>query len=175
MPDIIYDVAVSADGYICGPDAEVSGFATQGPHVDAYTARLATYGTVLMGRRTYEFGYAYGLPAGANPYPRAKTWVFSTTLVLPADAAVSAVRDTWQDRIAALKAQAVAPIYLCGGGAFAGWMLDRGLIDRLRLKRAPVILGGGVSIFGASKTPVIGEVTASRTWANGVAYAEICL
>jgi len=175
MPDIIYDVAVSADGYICGPDADISAFPAEGPHVEAYLERVASYGTVLMGRRTYEFGYGFGLPVGANPYPHAEALVFSASIDLPGDAAVTVVRDDWHARIKALKNSVTAHIYLCGGGAFAGWMLDQGLIDRLRLKRAPVILGDGVPIFGASAKPVIGQVTASETWPNGVAYCEVRL
>ena len=175
MPDILYDVAVSADGYICGPEADISAFPAEGPHADAYFARVASYGTVLMGRRTYEFGYAFGLPVGANPYPHAEGLVFSTSIDLPDGAAVSVVRKDWRARIEALKTAATAEIYLCGGGAFAGWMLDQGLIDRLRLKRAPVVLGGGVPLFGASAKPVAGTVIASETWPNGVAYCEVCL
>ncbi len=66
MPSLIYDVAVSIDGYIAGPNGDISGFPMQGPHAEAYDARLAEYPAVIMGKNTYEFGYAYGLPAGAR-------------------------------------------------------------------------------------------------------------
>lgn len=175
MPDIIYDVAVSADGFICGPDADISAFPAEGPHVDHYLARVAGYACVIMGRRTYEFGYAYGLSPGDNPYPHAECLVFSTRLELPADASVTKVAAGWADRIASLRSKARGPIYLCGGGAFAGWLLERGLIDRLRLKRAPVVLGDGVRLFGPCTMPATGRVVASQTWDNGVAYCEVLL
>ena len=175
MPDIIYDVAVSADGYICGPDADISAFPAEGPHVAAYLERVAGYGTVLMGRKTYEFGYRFGLAPGANPYPHAASYIYSTTLRLPGDAGVAVVSSDWETQIRALKAGATRDIYLCGGGEFAGWMLGLKLIDRLRLKRAPVVLGDGVPVFGASALPIVGEVTASESWPNGVAYCEVRL
>ncbi len=40
MHPIIYDVAVSIDGYISVPDGEVSGFAHEGAVVDDCHARL---------------------------------------------------------------------------------------------------------------------------------------
>ena len=42
-------------------------------------------------------------------------------------------------------------IYLCGGGEFAGWLLENGMFDQLKLKLNPIILGTGVKLFGASK------------------------
>ena len=92
MHPIIYDVAVSADGFIAGPSADVSAFPHTGPIVDDYLTRLATYSTALMGRATYEFGLAHGLPPGANPYPHMCTIVVSSTLTQPGDAI-----EIWRD------------------------------------------------------------------------------
>lgn len=150
MQPIIYDVAVSIDGYICGPDGDISAFPSTGPVVADYLARLETYAVALMGRATYEFGYGYGLAPGANPYPHMKTHVFSSTLTLPQDREVSVhsrLDAGWLNR---LKASAGGPIYLCGGGRFAAQVLALGALDRLRLKRAPVLLGAGVPVFEGS-------------------------
>ena len=150
MQPIVYDVAVSADGFICGPGADVSRFPHDGPMVDDYRARLAGYGTVLMGRATYAFGLAAGLPPGANPYPGAESYVVSTTLA-PPGGEIGLLRDL--DAVAALKAAATRPIYLCGGGTLAAALKDRGLIDEVVLKRAPVLLGGGVPLWSGGATP----------------------
>ncbi|MEM1078513.1 MAG: dihydrofolate reductase family protein [Pseudomonadota bacterium] len=166
MQPVIYDVAVSLDGFISGPDGDISRFAQTGPVVEDYAARLASYGTAIMGRRTYEFGYAYGLEPGQNPYPHMETLVFSRTLELPKDSAISVVSNTWVDRLGALKSQADRPIYLCGGGAFAGWALDQGLIDKLILKRAPCCYGGGVPLFGAA-LPRGFKRLSSKSYENG--------
>ena len=60
MQPIIYDVAVSIDGYIAGPGGDISAFPASGRLVDDYLERLADYRTVIMGRDTYEFGYRFG-------------------------------------------------------------------------------------------------------------------
>jgi len=147
MHPLIYDVAVSLDGYISGPDGDISQFAHEGPVVDDYTARLSGYAVALMGRATYEFGYAFGLEPGMNPYPTMESYVFSKTLSLPEDSAVTPVAHDWMARIVHLKANGPGPIYLCGGGDFAGRLLGEGLIDRLILKRAPCVYGTGKALF----------------------------
>lgn len=153
MQPIIYDVAVSLDGFICAPEGDISAFAHDGPVVEDYRSRLTEYAVAIMGRRTYEFGYAYGLEPGANPYPHMETFVFSRDLRVPGNGEVSVVPDRWGDRLMDLKARSKGPIYLCGGGLFAGWLLKKGLIDRLVLKRAPCVYGGGVALFGG-QTPL---------------------
>ncbi len=172
MQDIIYDVAVSADGFISGKDGDVSAFPSDGPVVDDYAARMAGYAHAIMGRATYEFGYAYGMQPGQNPYPHMQTLVFSTRLSLPADSAVDLVGRDTLDRIVALKQSAQGPIYLCGGGAFAGALLAAGLIDRLRLKRAPILLGQGVPLFGAHTQAVPMRLVETRTYPGGVVFQE---
>ncbi len=148
MQPIIYDVAVSIDGYIAGPEGDISQFPESGDIVEAYLARLSGYAVAIMGRHTYEFGYRYGLKPGENPYSAMTTWVFSRSLVLPCASEVTVQRALNVELISTLKATADGPIYLCGGGEFAGSLLSMGLIDELRLKRAPVVLGGGVRLFG---------------------------
>ncbi len=147
MQPIIYDVAVSADGFISGPDADVSAFPHTGQIVDDYLARLATYSTALMGRATYEFGLKHGLPVGANPYPHMRTIVVSSTLILPGDSV-----EVWRDlsHLQALRKTASSPVYLCGGGGLASAIAHTGHLTHLRLKRAPVILGSGTPLFADS-------------------------
>ena len=170
MPEIIYDVAVSADGFIAGPRADISKFPHRSPVAEDYFARLKTYACALMGRATYEFGYAHGLKVGDNPYPHMHCVVFSSLLALPDDSPVEIVRDNAADRIAALKDSADGPLYLCGGGAFAGWMLSQGLIDTLRLKRAPILLGSGTRLFGAHTGGVETKLTESKLYEDGTVF-----
>ncbi|WP_323037459.1 dihydrofolate reductase family protein [Pararhodobacter sp.] len=175
MQDVIYDVAVSVDGFICGADGDVSGFPHEGAVVEEYRARLATYGAVVMGRRTYEFGYACGLKPGANPYPHMQALVVSASLDLPADAAVETVRDDVIARLTRLRREMHAPIYLCGGGALAGSLLVQGQIQELRLKRAPILLGSGVRLFGGHDRPVPMHPLAQTIHERGVIYQRFKL
>lgn len=172
MHPVIYDVAVSLDGYISGPDGDISQFAHDGPVVDDYSARLATYRTAIMGRSTYEFGYRFGLEPGQNPYPHMKTIVFSRTLDCPRDSAITVVREFDVGYVEDLKTSSTGPIYLCGGGRFAGSLLAAGVIDMLRLKRAPIILGSGVGLFGRSSTAVELVCTETRQYEAGYIFQE---
>ena len=153
MQPIIYDVAVSIDGYISGPEGDISKFAQEGPVVEDYVARLATYSVAIMGKETYEFGYRFGLSPGQNPYEHMKTFVFSRSMELPKVSKVTVIGTTDAQSLQDLKTKSNGPIYLCGGGAFAGSLLSMGLIDLVRLKRAPVVLGGSVGLFGGTPTP----------------------
>ncbi|MEP3430785.1 MAG: dihydrofolate reductase family protein [Roseibium sp.] len=153
MHPIIYDVAVSLDGFISGPDQDISGFAHKGPVVDDYNSRMAGYTTAIMGRATYEFAYQFGLQAGQNPYPHMRTLVFSKTMNCPKNSDIEVVRASPEQVLKDLKQNTNGPIYLCGGGAFAGSLLELGLIDRLRFKRAPIVLGSGVRVFGTISYP----------------------
>ncbi|WP_419911130.1 dihydrofolate reductase family protein [Hoeflea sp.] len=167
MQPIIYDVAVSLDGFISGPGGDISQFAHDGPVVDDYAARLSGYSTAIMGRKTYEFGYAHGLAPGMNPYPHMETFVFSQTLSLPDDSEVSVVTEHWDDKILDLKSRSPGPVYLCGGGALAGRLLEKGAISQIILKRAPCIFGDGVTLFGGQSTSMPFNRLETKTYDNG--------
>lgn len=172
MHPIIYDVAVSLDGFIAGLSGDISKFAHEGPVVDDYVKRLQTYKLAIMGRKTYEFGYGFGLKPGQNPYPHMKTVVCSATLEVPEKAEISVLRSPKPEEILTLAHSAGGPVYLCGGGEFPGWMLDQGLINRIILKRAPCVLGGGTTLFGACRRPVGLSHVQTRPYENGYLLEE---
>lgn len=172
MHPIIYDVAVSADGFISGRDGDISTFPPQGPIVDDYLKRLAGYRTVIMGRATYEFGYRFGLEPGENPYPHANVTVVSRSLVLGEDAKVSVQRHVNSSWIDALKRRADGPIYLCGGGVLAATVMARGALDLLRLKRAPILLGEGTPLFARLENPPKLALSAQTDYGDGYLFQE---
>lgn len=172
MHPIIYDVAVSIDGHISGPGGDISQFAQEGAVVDDYTARLECYATAIMGRATYEFGYRFGMKPGQNPYPHMKTIVFSKSLELPDSSEITVERSCHEESIMAVRARSSGPVYLCGGGDFAGTLLMSGLIDVLRLKRAPIVLGDGVRLFGDAQFPPRLEHAETRDYGGGYLLQE---
>ncbi|WP_375573832.1 dihydrofolate reductase family protein [Ahrensia marina] len=179
MQPLVYDVAVSIDGFIAGPvvggHPDVSRFPHEGSIVDDYQARLSTYAVALMGRATYEFGYAFGLPPGGNPYPSMRSVVISESIDLPADADVSVIRDNAIAAVRTLKAEATGALYLCGGGVLAGSLLAARLIDRLRLKRAPTVLGSGVPLFsGIGDAPML-KLLEEKAHDNGTLFQEFAV
>ncbi|NND07903.1 MAG: dihydrofolate reductase [Saprospiraceae bacterium] len=152
MPKIVYYVATSLDGYISGQDGDISMFATGGEGVDKYLSDLAGFGTVIMGRKTYEFGYHFGLLPGQPAYPHMQHHVFSNSLQLDNLYEKVQVEQLSVDRVKVIRDSASTDVYLCGGGQFAGWLLDNGLIDQLKMKLNPIVLGVGIPLFGNSKT-----------------------
>ncbi len=175
MQPVIYDVAISADGFIAGASDDVSLFPHISTMVDDYYARLKTYAVCLMGRRTYEFGYDFGLKPGENPYPAMRSLVFSSSISLPDTSAVEVVSRDAAPIVADLRQTASGPVYLCGGGAFASSLLREGLIDRLRLKRAPILLGRGIRLFGPHSEHVPLKLLETICHADGALFQEFAL
>lgn len=152
MRQIIYYVASSLDGFIAGKNNDISQFILQGKSVDRYQSDLLKFETVIMGRRTYEFGYQYGLQPGQPAYPNMVHHIFSDSLQIQELSDTVHIERNSIDRVREIKSTANSDIYLCGGGDFAGWILDNGLIDQLKLKLNPITLGEGVRLFGHSKS-----------------------
>lgn len=148
---IVYYVATSLDGFICGHNEDISEFIGEGNGVDRYLKDLADYDTVIMGKNTYEFGYKFGLKPGQRAYQHMAHYIFSNSLKLDNLDSHVQVCPIELNKIRKLKNETGTDIYLCGGGTFAGWLLDNDLIDELKIKLNPIILGTGVRLFGDSK------------------------
>ena len=74
MKKIIYYIASSLEGFITGRNEDISHFIYTGKGVEKYQNDLADFKTVIMGRKTYEFGYKYGLEPGQPAYPHMLTY-----------------------------------------------------------------------------------------------------
>lgn len=185
MRELVYYVAVSLDGRIAGPSGEYDAFLAEGDHMGAVVGRFAdalptvaarqlgirqpgtTFDTVLMGWNTYAVGLPFGM---TSPYSHLRQVVFSRThraeaadVTVTGEAPVKVVR--------ALKDDDGADLWLCGGGALAGALVDE--IDRLVLKVNPLVLGGGVPLFaGDAYLPRTFDLVESTPYASGVTIAE---
>ncbi|UOE46172.1 dihydrofolate reductase family protein [Agromyces larvae] len=185
MRELVYYVAVSLDGFIAGPNGEFDAFPVEGDHMDAINERFpdliptdfaaaigveqhrSAFDTVLMGWNTY----AVGLPMGVtSPYRHLRQLVFTRSheaegehLEVTAEDPVAVVRR--------LKAEPGASIWLCGGGALAATLADE--IDRLVLKRSPVLFGSGVPLFGQRRyTPERLDEITTTAYRSGVVFSE---
>jgi dihydrofolate reductase len=169
MRKLVYDVAVTLDNFIAHEDGSTDGF-VEGEHVPDYLARLAGYDTVVMGRKTYEYGYLFGLvPGKRGPYyPHMRHLIFSKTLRFGPAAEVEVIDPDEVACLRRLKEEGGRDIYLCGGGAFAGLLLDQGLIDQVVLKLNPLVFGRGIRLFGGSTRRVDLALVSSKAYDNGV-------
>jgi len=168
MRQIVYYVATSIDGFIAGPDDDVSGYVATGSGVDKYLSDLAAFDTVIMGRNTYEYGYKFGIEPGQPAYPNMTHYIFSDKLTFGHQHESVHVKSLNLAEIDALKRQPGSAIYLCGGGQFAGWLLDHQRIDVLKIKLSPLLLGQGVRLFGESKKAYRAELLDSTRYEHGL-------
>ncbi|HEY6437044.1 MAG TPA: dihydrofolate reductase family protein, partial [Ignavibacteriaceae bacterium] len=147
---------------------DISGFVGEGNGVAKYLADLVDYDTVIMGKNTYEFGYKFGLKPGQRAYPHMTHYIFSNNLKLDNPDPNVHVCPVELEKIKKIKSETGTDIYLCGGGVFAGWLLDNELIDVLKIKLNPILLGEGVRLFGDSKKDFKLEITDTNRFDNGL-------
>lgn len=168
MRSIVYYVASSIDGFIAGSNEDISGFIQEGDGVNQYLKDLQDYDTVIMGRKTYEFGYQYGLKPGQLAYPHMEHHIFSNSLELAERDPKLTIHPLNLESIDNIRSRSGSDIYLCGGGQFAGWLLENQRLDWLKLKINPLILGSGVPLFGNSKMNYRLKKEEARSYQDGL-------
>ena len=167
MRKIVYYVAVSIDGFIEGKNNSIDMFVHEKSIVDYYKKDLQNFDTVIMGRKTYEFGYRFGLQPGKAAYPHMQHYIFSETLRFENSDVNINVVDRDLKLVKKLKEEATTDIYLCGGGTFAGWLLDNEMIDTLKIKLNPILIGSGIRLFGTSTKSLFLSLRESIEFDNG--------
>ena len=149
-----YQVAVSLDGFIAGPNGEYD-WIVMDPSID-FAALFKEFDTAVMGRKTYELLTAQG---GHGAMPGLDVVVFSRTLPAAAYPGVRIFNDNPREIVAALKAKPGGDIWLFGGGVLFRSLLDAGLVDTVEVAVIPVLLGAGVPLLppGASTKLVLAD------------------
>src|SRR5213080_4583939 len=137
-----YQVAVSLDGFIAGPNGEYD-WIVMDPSID-FAALFKEFDTAVMGRKTYEVLTAQG---GHGAMPGLNVVVFSRTLPAAAHRGVRICNDDPREIVAALKAKPGKDIWLYGGGVLFRSLLDAGLVDTVEVAVVPVLLGAGVPLL----------------------------
>lgn len=188
MRKLTYYVASTIDGYIATEEGSVDFFPVGGDHGPAITAqypetlptkvreslgidkRNRYFDTVLMGRKTHDFGVRTGT---SSPYAHLKQYVVSTTLPENPDPDVELIAADPLAKVRELKRESGLGIWLCGGGELAQELLPE--IDQIFLKLYPVLLGRGKSLFGSGpRLPDAARfrVITSRVFEDGVAFMK---
>lgn len=165
MQKLIYYVAASLDGFIAREDGDFSEFVMDDEIVAHFMQSLELFGSVLMGRKTYEVGLAVGK---TNPYPVLKSYVFSHSLSPEAYPEVEIIHSELESAIRRIKESAKKPIWLCGGGKLAGQLSNAGLIDELWIKLNPIVLGKGIPLFDGGAMSDSFTLTEQQVLESGV-------
>jgi dihydrofolate reductase len=168
MSKVVFDISVSLDGFITGPDQTADNPLGRGGeqlHEWAFNdergkemlnAMLAETGAVITGRRTYDDSLRWwgaDGPAGSARLP---------TIVLthepPAsspDGGVYTFVDGTEAAVEQAKAAAGGKTVAIGGGAAsARQFIGEGLVDEISLHVVPLLLGGGTRLFAELDQPL---------------------
>ncbi|MEI5906243.1 dihydrofolate reductase family protein [Bacillus spongiae] len=176
MAEIIYYVAVSLDNFIADQPMiegkiDESLFLFEGDHVPDFLTDIQQYESVLMGGKTYEFGFQLGAKPGEPSYKGIKHYIFSNSLEFMSNEEVKLIKEDAIVFIKDLKQQVNSKIWLCGGGELAGSLIKHKLIDQLVLKINPIIVGEGISLFGSINPSLKLELMDMKQYSNGIIKA----
>ena len=169
MPDIVYYVAASLDGYIATPDG---GIAWLAPFEAAgedygYAAFYASVDALLLGSHTYE-----QVLGGQWPYPGKPCWVFSQRSLAPAQPELTVTARAPREVAAELESCGIRRAWLVGGGQLAGAFRAEALITEYIVSIIPVILGAGIPLFGAAGSEEKLELVEHRIYPTGVVHVR---
>lgn len=146
-------MAISADGYIAGPDGETPWSDAEW---EAFQAFVKTCDVVLLGRKTYEIMQKDGDFVEGPEYivvtnnPNLDTGTFRKISVKTKD-------DLPQ----------VQRLGMIGGGDLIGRLAKLGVIDEVILDIEPITLGSGIRLFGDNDVQLKLELTESRRIGEG--------
>jgi dihydrofolate reductase len=147
MRRLRYQVAVSLDGFIAGPEGEYD-WIVMDPAID-FAAMYKEFDTAVMGRKTYEVMTAQG---GHGKIPGLEVIVFSRTLPPATYPGVRIVRDDPREIVSKLKMKTGRDVWLFGGGVLFRLLLDAGLVDTVEVAVIPVLLGSGIPLLPPGAT-----------------------
>ncbi len=169
MSKVVFDISISLDGFITGPEQTADNPLGRGGerlHEWAFndesgqellSEMVGATGAIIVGRRTYDDSLRWWGADG--PTGDARLPVFVVTHEEPASAPDGGVYTFVTDGIEAAREQAESAAdgktVAVGGGADCGWQFIReGLVDEISLHVVPILLGGGTRLFGELDAPL---------------------
>lgn len=175
---LIYSMSVSADGFIADRDGGIDWTAPTDELFAFHLERVRGLSGHLIGRRLYETMLVWETDPSIATTPAfaafAEVWTALPKVVFsrgPVEVRGNARRATagLVDEYGALRDAAGGDVEI-GGADLAGQGLRLGLIDDIRMFRAPVALGGGTPFFPSIARPAGLELIETRVFDPGVVY-----
>lgn len=141
MRKIVLNLALSLDGLIAGPNGEYDWCFTDADY--GMTEFMKSIDSTVMGGKSYRLLLEYGAP-----YPELTNYVFTRTEINSPHANVVFVKDNIPSFVETLKRKEGKNIWLFGGAEITQILMERDLVDVLMLAVHPIVLGGGIQLFG---------------------------
>lgn len=151
MRRLIWQLMVSLDGFIAGPNGELDWHAVDDDFFRYNERMFAGIGGMLLGRRTYEaFAGFWPTATGseADAMNGLEKIVFSRTLDRVDWVNARLVSGDAGAEVRRVKQQPGKDLSLLASADLAATFLREGLIDEIRAIVNPVLLGGGTPMWG---------------------------
>ncbi len=170
MRKIVAGLFMSLDGVVEAPEKWTGPYFNDeiGQEIGSV---MAVGDTMLMGRKTYQtFAASFAGQSGgmADQMNNAPKLVVSTTLDTAEWQNSTLIKENMADELSRLKRQAGKNINISGSITLIRSLLSDGLLDELRLQLFPVVVGGGMRLFGDSGQQISLKLADSRTFGTGV-------
>jgi dihydrofolate reductase len=155
-----YQVAMSLDGFIAGPNGEADWIITD-PEID-FKEIYSWFDTMLIGRRTFEVMKGAG---GSGSMPGMQVYVCSRTLRQEDYPAVTIVAEP-EAVVTELRSKPGKDVWLFGGGSLFGSLAELRLVDTVEVAVIPVLLGEGVPLLPAPANRLTLKLTGHKLYAK---------
>ncbi|XOV91790.1 MAG: dihydrofolate reductase family protein [Bacteroidota bacterium] len=178
MRKIISFMHMSLDGFVSGPNGELSWAKVDEELFDHVGQRIGKGDTALYGRVTYQMMEAYWPTAADKPdaskhdiehskwYKDVHKVVLSKTLTGSSNMEV--ISENLSDRINELKQQDGEDILVFGSPTATRALIEQNLIDGYWIFLNPILLGQGTPLFVGSKDTEKLKLLSTKKFTNGV-------
>ncbi len=146
---------VTLDGFVAGPNHDISWVNTDDEFAQFSIEQTSTIGAILLGRVTYE-GMAsyYPTPEAKAGFPKLTRLmntlpkvVFSRTLQQAEWNNTRLIKDNIAEEILKMKQEPGDDLAIYGSAALVSNLLQMNLIDEHRVLVSPVLIGSGTPLF----------------------------
>jgi dihydrofolate reductase len=163
---LILYVAMSLDGFIAGPNDDLSflNIVQQEGEDYGYGDFIQTIDTVIMGRRTYDWVLTQ---VTEFPHANKETFVITRT-ERPGKGRTKFYTGNLKDLILQLKGRAGKDIFCDGGALVVNEFLKEKLIDEFYISVIPVLLGKGVRLFNDDHPEQLLKLVSSKSFKKGL-------
>jgi dihydrofolate reductase len=165
MPQIRLYIAQSLDGYIARADGGIDWLRPYDDVDYGYSAFIREIGTVVMGRASYDLARSFG----DWPYPKMRSLVITSRALDDAPPNVTRVGADIPRLTTALRAAGDKDVWIMGGAQTINGFLAANAVDRIDLFTLPILLGGGIRLFGDPRPELALRLLSTQTYDKGLA------
>ena len=167
---------VTLNGFFKGPGEDISWHRHGAEENEWGAEMLASGGTLLFGRVTYEMMAGYWSspeaiksdPSVAEGMNKADKVVFSRTLKKAEWSNTRLVKDNIGEEVKKMKQMPGKGMALLGSGSIVTQFADQGLIDEFQIMVDPVVLGDGTPLLKGINRKLDLKLTGTKAFQSGV-------